>query len=118
MCHDEEIATFAKENLECLAQLYKVVIDFGGFREAIAEQKWEEIVHKVNWPPTIVERKEIQDNPRQSAKIARNVYEKYLFHYEKTIHPKTKFALTDSKHDVKLSDLDPTLLREVDVYEI
>ena len=64
MCHDKEIATFAKENLECLAQLYKVVTDFGGFREAIAEQRWEEIVHKVNWPSTIIERKEIQDNPR------------------------------------------------------
>ena len=34
------------------------------------------------------------------------------------MNPKTKLALTDPKHDVKIQDLDPTLLKEVDVFEI
>ena len=34
------------------------------------------------------------------------------------MNPKTKLALTDPKHGVKIEDLDPTLLKEVDVFEI
>ena len=118
LSRDEDLVAFARENLKCLSCLYKIVKDLGGFREAVAEQKWPEIVHKVDWPDTIIERSEILRNPRQSAKVARHIYEKYLFHYEKTVNPKTKLALTDPKHGVKLEDLDPSLMREVDVFEI
>ena len=51
-------------------------------------------------------------------KIARAIYEKYLFHFEKTVNPKSKFKLTDKKHRVKLEDVDPSLLKEVPVYVI
>ena len=75
-------------------------------------------MHKVDWPDTIITRNEILSNPRQSAKVARHIYEKYLFHFEKTTNPKTKLALTDPKHGVKIEDLDPTLMKEVDIFEI
>ena len=53
-----------------------------------------------------------------SKKKARETYEKYLFHYEKTVNPVTKFKLTEKKHKVKLEDVEPSLLKEVPVYEI
>ena len=34
------------------------------------------------------------------------------------MNPKTKLTLTDPKHGVNIQDLDPTLLKEVDVFEI
>ena len=51
-------------------------------------------------------------------KKARDTYEQYLYHYEKTVNPVTMFKLTEEKDGVKLEDIEPALLKEVPVYEI
>ena len=95
----------------------------GGFREVIAEQKWSIVASKVTWPHHILK-------PNSQAKIsaqkydlklkkkARETYEQYLYHYEKTVNPDTILKLTEKKDGVKLEDIEPSLLKEVPVYEI
>ena len=89
----------------------------------IAEHKWPIVSHKVAWPSTILKTKseaKVSDEIHEKRKIrkAREIYEKYLYHYEKTVNLKTKFKLTDKKHKVKLEDIDPTLLKEVPIFEV
>lgn len=48
----------------------------------------------------------------------RQIYEKYLFKYEKVNNPKTSFKLNLQKDKVDLTDVNPSLMREVKVFEI
>jgi len=36
--------------LELLAKIYTTVESIGGFREVIADKKWDEVVYRVQWP--------------------------------------------------------------------
>ena len=119
----QEKVEFAEENYKFLCHLYETVKSHGGFREVIAEQKWSIVASKVTWPHHILK-------PNSQAKIsaqkydlklkkkARETYEQYLYHYEKTVNPDTILKLTEKKDGVKLEDIEPSLLKEVPVYEI
>lgn len=52
-------------------------------------------------------------------RIAREIYEDFLFHFEKAHNEETQFRLKDfKKHHVKLQDVDPSLLKEVHVIRL